>query len=159
MRVYLPATVPMLRGWMVAGIAEPAGPSYAVTASLREWYREGDAEELEHAAASLAAAAALELLAADAQAPARRVVLAADVAEGDCAPDPDERGALRLREPVSSVKWASALIDDEAAAPTIRAAIALLRDSSAAADDVDFALGEAEAAELGWYGIQELPFL
>lgn len=159
MRVYLPATVPMLRAWMSAGTATPSGLAYAVTPSLREWYREGDAEELEHAAASLAAVAALDLIAADAEAPARRVVLAADVADDDCAPELDERGGLRLREPVPAAKWASALIDDEGAATAVGAAVALLRDPSASADDVDFALGETEATELGWYAVQELPFL
>lgn len=159
MRVYLPATIPTLREWIAAGIASPAGPAYAVTPSLREWYREGDAEELEHAASSLAAVAALDLLAVDPAAPSRRVVLAADVPDGDCIPDPDDRGALRLRSTVPSAQWASALVDDLDAAPAVDAAVALLRDSSAAADDVDFALGEVEAAELGWFAVQELQFL
>ncbi|HWC34915.1 MAG TPA: hypothetical protein VG650_08810 [Mycobacteriales bacterium] len=159
MRVYLPATIPLLRDWVAAGTATPDGAAYAVTPSLREWYREGDAEELEHAAATLAAVASLELLARDREAPPLRIVLAADVADGDCIPDPDERGALRLRESVPSARWASALADDEAAEPVVRAAVALLRDPSAAADDVEFALGEAEATELGWYAVQELPFL
>jgi hypothetical protein len=159
MRVYLPATVPMLRDWIAAESATASGMAFAVTPSLREWYREGEAEELEHAASSLAAAAALDLLAAEDSAPARRVVLAVDVEDGDYVLDPDERGALRLRGPVPSKCWASALADDVGAEPAVLAAVALLRDSSAAADDVDFALGEAEAAELGWYAIQELPFL
>lgn len=159
MRVYLPATVPLLRGWIDAGVATPSGAVYAVTPSLREWYREGDAEELEHAASLLAAVASLDLLAADPQAPARRVVLAADVADGDGVPDHDERGVLRLTAPVPAARWASALVDDVAAEAVILAAVALLGDPSANADDVDFALGEAEAAELGWYAIQELPFL
>ncbi|HVV77853.1 MAG TPA: hypothetical protein VHC43_17690 [Mycobacteriales bacterium] len=159
MRVYLPATVLMLRDWSAAGVATPAGPVYAVTPSLREWYREGDAEELEHAASLLAAVASLDLLATDAGAPPRRVVLAADVDDGDGAPDQEQRGALWLRRPVPSAQWASALVDDAAAEPTVVAAVGLLRDSAANADDVDFALGEAEAAELGWYAVQELQFL
>jgi hypothetical protein len=126
---------------------------------LREWYREGDAEELEHAASSLAAVAALDLIAGDAGAPARRVVLAVDVEDGDCVPEPDERGALRLRGPVPLNRWASALVDDAAAESAVVTAVALLRDPGADADDVDFALGEAESAELGWYAVQELPFL
>ena len=159
MRVYLPATVPLMREWLAVGRASAIGPAFAVTPSLREWYREGDAEELEHAASSLAAAAALDLLAADTEAPPRRVVLAVDVADSDVTADHDERGSLRLHGPVPSSQWASALIDDPAATPAVAAAVNLLRDRSAAADDIDFALGEAEAAELGWYGVQELPFL
>lgn len=159
MRVYLPATVPMLRDWMSAGVATSSGTAYAVTASLREWYREGDAEELEHAASSLAAAAALDLLAADPSAPSRRVVLAVDVEDAEGIPDLDERGALILRGAVPSARWASALVDDAAAEAVVAGAVALLRDPGAAADDVDFALGEAEAVELGWYHVTELQFL
>lgn len=159
MRVYLPATIPMLRDWIAAGVASPTGATFGVTPALREWYREGDAEELEHAASSLAAVASLDLLAADPVAPARRVVLAVDVDDSECTPDADVRGALRLREDVPNARWASALIDDVAAEGAVLAAVGLLRDPGAAADDVDFALGETEAEELGWYAIQELPFL
>lgn len=159
MRVYLPATVPMLRDWIAADLATAAGTAFAVTPTLREWYREGDAEELEHAASSLAAVAALELLAADTSAPPRRVVLAVDVEDSECVPDRDERGALQLRGPVPAMRWASALVDDRTAESAVATAVALLRDSGADADDVDFAVGEAEAAELGWYALQELRFL
>jgi hypothetical protein len=149
----------MLRDWIAADTATAAGTAYAVTPSLREWYREGDAEELEHAASSLAAAAALNLLAAADGAPPRRVVLAVDVDEAECVPDPEERGGVRLRGPVPAARWGSALVDDTAAEPTVRNAVGLLRDADAAADDVDFALGEADATELGWYAVQELRFL
>lgn len=159
MRVYLPATFPLLRSWLAAGSATVTGPAYAVTPSLREWYREGDAEELEHAASLLAAAAALGLLAADPEAPPRRVVLAVEIADADGVADHDERGVLRLRGPVPSAQWGSALVDDAAAESAVSAAVSLLRDPAAPADDVDFAVGEAEAAELAWYAVQELRFL
>jgi hypothetical protein len=158
-RVYLPATVPLLRDWITAGSATPVGPAFAVTPSLREWYREGDGEELEHAASSLAAAAALELLAGASDAPPRRVVLAVDVADGGCTPDASRRGALRLAAPVPVSQWASALIDDESASPVVLGAVEALRDAGATTDDVDFLLGEVEDAELGWYAVQELPFV
>jgi hypothetical protein len=158
-RVYLPATVPLLRDWIAADAASAAGAAYAVTPSLREWYREGDADELEYAASSLAAVAALDLLAADVDAPARRVVLAVDVDDADGSPDPDERGAVRLRSAVPVSRWASALVDDDSAAASVGAAVTLLRDATAPPDDVDFARGETAAAELGWYAVQELGFL
>jgi hypothetical protein len=158
-RVYLPATVPLLRDWIAADAATAVGTVFAVTPSLREWYREGDAEELEHAASSLAAVSALDLLAADAAAPARRVVLAVEVEDSECVPDLDERGALQLRGPVPIKRWASALVDDAAAETAVLGAVTLLRDSGADADDVEFAVGEADAAELGWYAVQELRFL
>ncbi|MGN6472210.1 MAG: DUF6912 family protein [Mycobacteriales bacterium] len=159
MRVYLPATVPLLRSWLAADAAVAVGPAFAVTPSLREWYREGDAEELEHAASLLAAAASLDLIAVDAEAPPRRVVLAVDVPDTEAIADHDERGALRLRGPVPSARWGSALVDDLEAEPAVSAAVSLIRDPAASADDVDFAIGEAEAAELGWYAVQELRFL
>jgi hypothetical protein len=158
-RVYLPATVPLLRDWLAADAATVTGTAYAVTPSLREWYREGDAEELEHAASSLAAGVALKLLAADSDAAPRRVVLAVEVDDADCAPDPDERGAVRLRGPVPKAAWASALVDDVTADFAVVEAVKLLRDPGAAVDDVDFARGQAEAVELGWHAVQELRFL
>jgi hypothetical protein len=156
MRVYLPATIPLLRAWLGAGDAAAVGTAYAVTPSLREWYREGEIEELEHAASLLAAVASLVLLADDPSAPRRRVVLAVDVDDAHVVPDHEERGALRLRERVPSARWASALVDDEGAETIVTAAVAQLRSSDSNADDLDFALGEAEAADLGWYAVQEL---
>ncbi|HVW81792.1 MAG TPA: hypothetical protein VHB69_12720 [Mycobacteriales bacterium] len=159
MRVYLPATLPLLRDWLAAGAATAAGSAYGVTPSLREWYREGDMEELEHAAALLAAVASLELLADDEDAPRRRVVLAVDIDDSQVLPDLEERGALRVQSAVPFARWASALIDDDAAVAVVSAAVALLRDPDASAEDLDFALGEAEAADLGWYHVQELSYL
>jgi hypothetical protein len=40
-RVYLPATLPLLRSWLDAGRATGA-TAYAVTPALREWYREAN---------------------------------------------------------------------------------------------------------------------
>lgn len=159
MRVYIPATVPLLRGWLAAGSATAAAAAYAVTPTLREWYREGDIEELEHAASLLAAVGSLTLLADDVAAPPRRVVLAADVDEARATQDPEHRGAVRLAGAVPRDRWSSALVDDDGAAAVVAAAVELLRDPAADAADVDFALGEAEAADLGWYAVQELPFL
>ena len=159
MRIYLPSTIPLLRDWLNAGSAEPVGAAYGVTPSLREWYREGDIEELEHAAALLAAVASLELLAGAPDAPPRRVVLAADVEDSLVVPDHDERGALRLREGVPAPRWASALVDEVEPVAAVVAAVGLLRAATASADDLDFALGEAEAADLSWYAAQELPHL
>jgi hypothetical protein len=158
-RLYLPATFPLLRAWLADRAATASGSAYGVTPSLREWYREADAEELEHAAAMLAAAAALELIAADPVAPPRRAVLAVDVDDSACAPVPDERGAVRVGRAIAYPQWASALVDDADAQAAVQTAVALLRDPNADADDLEFALGDAEAAELGWYGVQELPFV
>jgi hypothetical protein len=159
MRIYLPATIPLLLAWRAEGTASPEGSAYAVTPSLREWYREGDADELEYAAGLAAGMAALGLLAADPSAPRRRVVLAAEVADSAVTPEPSERGAVRLGGPIPVQTWASVLVDDLGAVAVVSAAVAAL-DAAARGDaDAEFALDEAAATELGWFGIQELDSL
>src|SRR3954466_7669806 len=58
-----------------------AGPAeaHAVTPALREWYAEGDEEELEYVAFTRAAQGALRLLRHDPKAPRRRVVVSVDL--------------------------------------------------------------------------------
>src|SRR4051812_40095825 len=84
MRVFLPATLPLLQRWLDAGQAPP-GTGQAVTPTLREWYREGSEEEMEYVAQLAAARASLDLLAADVEAPRRRVAIAVDVDDLDVA--------------------------------------------------------------------------
>ena len=84
MRVYLPSTLPGLRALLETGeLGRPPLPAYAVTGALREWYAEGDEEELEYAAMTLAARASVRLLdralVLDPTTPPRRVVVAAEV--------------------------------------------------------------------------------
>src|SRR3954463_3139712 len=79
-RVYVPATVPMLAALRSSGqLGEGPTVAHAVTPALREWYAEGDEEELEYVAFTRAAQDALHLLRRDPQAPRRRVVVSADV--------------------------------------------------------------------------------
>jgi hypothetical protein len=160
MRVYLPATFPLLATWLAAGLAEPAGPAYAVTPALREWYREGEADELEAAAQVAAAGGSIELLATDPGAPRRRVVLAADaddaIVEPVCGVD---RAAVRLTAVVPRDRWASALVDAEDAGVVVASAIANLGRAALGDEDARFALDEMSAHELGWYAVQELPHL
>jgi hypothetical protein len=153
-----PATLPTLRSWLAAGQAPP-GTAYAVTPALREWYREGDDEELEYAAATAAGRAALDLLAADVDAPRRRVVVAADVPDLDVAPVGDPRAAVVVGVPVGLDRWASALVDVEDAEATVSAAVTALGGAAAGDADAQFAVDEAEAVELGWWAVQELRHL
>ena len=84
MRVYLPLTLPALTTALKTGEVGPAPiMGFAVTPTLREGYASGDLDELEYVALTEAARASLRQLADDPGAPARRVVLAAEVAEGD----------------------------------------------------------------------------
>src|SRR5690606_30974356 len=76
-RVFVPGTFPILRRWHAARLVD-APTAFAVTPALREWYANGDSEELEYAALTHAARASLRLLAEDPDAPPRRVVVAAD---------------------------------------------------------------------------------
>ena len=62
MRVYLPATVRMLRGLVEDSRIQPlSGTAFALTPALRESYAAGDTEELEYAAMREAARASLRL--------------------------------------------------------------------------------------------------
>lgn len=160
MRVYLPATLPLLAGWLRLAGAPAGVTGFAVTPGLRESYAEGDAEELEWAASVLAGRASLRLLAGDDDAARRRVVVAADVADDDVAPlDHLEPGAVRLGVGVGVPSWAAGLVDDPGAAPVIAAAADVVDAADLGDDDAEFAVGEAEDAELAWWAAQELPGL
>src|SRR5438874_10324273 len=102
MRVYLPATLPALTALKERGELVPDGEAHAVTPALREWYAEGDEEELEYVAFTRAAQAALQLLRHDPRAPRRRVVVSADVPTAGVAVLDRELGssAVRLAAPL-----------------------------------------------------------
>jgi len=157
-RVYLPATLPLLRAWLDAGRA-PGAPAYAVTPALREWYREADEEEMEYAAAQAAARGSLALLAEEPMAPRRRVVLAADVAEADVAALGEPRAGVVIGVPVVVALWASALVDHEDADGVVSVAASALTRAELGDEDAKFAVDEADAYELAWYAVQELPNL
>jgi hypothetical protein len=157
-RVYLPATVPVLKRWLAEGRA-PAGLAWAVSPALREWYLEGDEEEMEYVAQLAAGRSSLGLLAEDPTAPRRRVVVAADAPDPDVTQTAGPRGQVAVGVPLRCDRWASALVDAPESEPVVRAAVEALPAAAAGDDDAAFALDEAAAAELGWYAVQELPDL
>jgi hypothetical protein len=158
-RVYLPATLPLLRSWLDAGRVPPT-TAYAVTPAVREWYREGSQEEMEYVAQVAAGRAALRLLADDPDAPRRRVVVAVDVPDDDVAMvGEDERAAVSVGAAAPRSAWASALVDGEDAEAVVSAGVTALGAAAAGDDDALFALDEVDATELGWYAVQELPHL
>jgi hypothetical protein len=127
-----------------------------VTPALREWYVEGDLEELEYAASTAAARASLRLL-AGAHDDWRRVVLAAELPDGDARPAPEvHRAAVRLAGPVPWRVVESALVDDGSAAPDVRRGTDALPAADAGDDDAAFLVDAVEDHELGWYALQEL---
>lgn len=185
MRVYLPATLPLLREFVATGVFQPIGGlGFAVTAELRGEYPGADTEDLEYVAMHDAALASLRLIAADGSDPAR-VVLAVDIASGgdggdaasgragatgpgdDAVPAASVAGARgdldRAAVSVAgTVRWrevASVHLDGGDVADVIRAAA----DSVTAADlgDMDAALtvGDAEDLDLGWYAPSEIGYL
>ena len=156
MRVYLATTMTgLVRLLADESLASPT--AHAVTPGLREWYVEGDAEELEYAALTTAARASLRLLADDPAVPPRRVVVAAEVADATARPAPDvERGAVRLSEPVSLRAVVSAHVDDTAAEDDVRRAVAALAAADRGDEDAQFLVDGVEDHELGWYAAQEI---
>src|SRR3954470_9419933 len=98
MRVYLPSTLDGLGTLLAAREVGPAPlTAFAVTPALREWYAEGDQEELEYAASDPGAPASLVLLADEPGPRPRRVVVAADVPDAAATPDAAlGRGGVRV---------------------------------------------------------------
>ena len=119
----------------------------AVTPTLREWYTEGDLEELEYAAAAAAARASLHLLAdaSSGELSARRVVVAAEVPDATVRPAPDVgRAAVRLTEPVPMSQVVSAHVDAASARDDVRRAVAALPAAEAGDEDARFVVDGVE---------------
>jgi hypothetical protein len=158
MRVYLPSTLTALRSMLDTGVVgDPPLPAYAVTPALREWYAEGDLEELEYVALSLAAKASVRLLDADQDAVRRRVVIVADV--------PDElvsaaahvdRAAVKVADPVAVRLVQSVHVDDPSAVPDVTVAVDAVIEADLGSEDAAFRVEQAEGHELQWYATQEI---
>jgi hypothetical protein len=159
MRVYLPSTLTGLRALLDAGELAPPVPGFAVTPALRGWYAEGDEEELEYAAMTLAARASVRLLdrelVLDPTAAARRVVVVVEVTEVEPAPDVD-RAAVRVLEPVPLRLVQAVHVDDPAAESDVRAAAEQLVEADLGSEDAGFVVEQAEGHELQWYATQEI---
>ncbi|QWF82257.1 DUF6912 family protein [Amycolatopsis sp. CA-230715] len=160
MRVYLPATIDMLKKATADGRFTPvSGTGFALTPALRESYTSGSTEELEYVALTDAARASLRLLGAeDEGALPRRVVVSVDVDEATPRPDLDP-AVVRLPGAVELDAIAAVHVDTEEAEDAVRAAAAVIDAADLGDEDAEFALGDAEDHELAWYAPQELPFL
>lgn len=163
MRVYVPATVRMLRTLVEDRQLQPlSGTAFALTPALRESYASGDTEELEYAAMREAARASLRLIAAELaeedKSEVRRVVISADVPEPTYRPDLDH-AVVRLSGPVAWKQLAAVHVDGGEAEDAVRAAAEVIDAADLGDPDADFTLGEAEDHELAWYAPQEVPFL
>lgn len=163
MRVYLPATTSVLRTLVDEGRLTGPHTAFAVTPQLREFYERSDprtdVEELEYAALLAAARASLRLLDVDPLAARRRVVLAADIADGEVTPMDDphvERGAVRVSADVRMQDVASAHLDGSEAEDDVRAAVNVVLEADLGSEDAQFVVDQAEGHELAWYATQEL---
>jgi hypothetical protein len=157
-RVYLPATLPALAGLRDKGELPPPGEAHAVTPDLREWYAEGDEEELEYVAFTRAAQGALRLLRADAGAPRRRVVVSVDLPPSAVRPGPRELGSSLVVVPdtVAFAVVAAIHVDAEEAESDVAAAAAVVTEAEAGDPDAQFAVDGAEDHDLLWYDPTEL---
>lgn len=164
MRIYLPATWPMLARTVKTGSFEPlGGTAFALTPKLRESYVTGDDEELEYAAMNEAARASLRLLAVEFglgedSTPARRVVVAADTDDVTVRPDLDD-AAVRVGGAVPVARIAAVHVDLPEAEHAVREAAGAVDKADLGDLDAEFLVGEAEDHELAWYDPSELAFL
>ncbi len=161
MRVYLGVTLTELASAVAVGGFGPAPfPAYAVTPSLREWYANGDLEELEYAATSDAARESLRHLSLDPDAPPRRVVVAADVDDTAVLPDSSVgRSVVVVGAAVPVTAVDAVHVDDVDAGPVVRAAADAVADADAGDEDAGFTVDEAFGYELLWFARQEIPDL
>lgn len=156
MRVFVPATLPQLELLRGNGFAAPI-QAHAVTGLLREWYVEGDSDELEYAAAADAAHSSLRQLAADPSSPRRRVVVAAEVPDAAVRPGGAARSSVTVDQPLTVRCVVSLHVDAADAEADVAAAAAALGAAEAGDDDAQFTVDTTDGHELLWYDVTELP--
>jgi hypothetical protein len=158
MRVYIPSTSVLLRALMETGALDN-GPltCFAVTPGLREHYLDDDLEELEYAASSQAARAALRLIASTPAAAKRRIVIAADVADADVLIRDDlDIGVVQVQVAVPLAACASVHCDDADAEPTVAVAADLIDAADLGDAEAEERVDDAEGFELCWFATQEI---
>ena len=158
MRVYLPSTLTELRHLLDRGVVgDPPLPGYAVTPALREWYAEGDLEELEYVAMTLAARASVRLLDADQDAVRRRVVVVAEVPDDVVSVAAHvDRAAVKVQDPVALRLVQAVHVDDPSAVPDVTVAADAVIEADLGSEDAAFRVEQADGHELQWYATQEI---
>ena len=164
-RVYVPTTLAGLARAQKLGTlndpdaaegSDPELSAHAVTGAVREWYLEGNLEELEYSALIDAAESSLRLLALEPVAPRRRVVVAVDVPEPLVRPGGEHRSSVLITGPIELSRVVSVHVDEVESIDTIVAAVDALAAAADGDDDARFQLDEAEACDLLWYDISEI---
>lgn len=163
MRVYVPATVSMLRDLVdKRELHAVGGTAFALTPALREAYASGDDEELSEVAMAEAARASLRLLADEVHSSSapmyRRAVIAVDVTDATLRPDLDD-AVVKLDGPIEYERVGSVHMDLAEAESAVAEAVDIIDAADLGDEDAEFVLGDAEDHQLAWYATQELPFL
>ena len=162
MRVYIPATLAMLSEFVAQGSLQPrSGTAFAVTPTLVEAYAEGDDEELAEVAIGEAALASMRLLSGEpAETPARRAVVVAEVPAEAVTVRPDlDDAVVRVTGRIAMDQVVAVFVDNPAAEPAVRAAVAVIDVADLGDEDAELTVGDAQDHDLAWYATQELPFL
>jgi hypothetical protein len=141
-------------------LTEPDGfIGHAVTAGQREWYGDGDEEELEYAAFTRAAQSALTLLRDDPPAPRRRVVISLDVILDPASRAEDHElgsSTVSLGPRVALGDVAAIHVDGKDAEAGVATAADAVGAAAAGDPDAQFTVDGAEDHELEWYDVSEL---
>ncbi|MGC9666832.1 DUF6912 family protein [Planosporangium sp. 12N6] len=159
LRVYLPATLAGLAILKERGVLAPTAEAHAVTPALREWYAEGDEEELEYVAFTRAAQSALRLLREDPKTPRRRVVVSVDLPVTAVRRQADQELGSSLVGVPDAVPFAAVAavhVDGAEAETDVAAAADVVEEALAGDPDAQFTVDGAEDHELEWYDPTEL---
>lgn len=163
-RVYVPATFAMLRELSETGkLAARSGWGFMVTPALREFYTEGDEEEIAYSAFLEASMASLRLLTIgdEADFPDRRVVISVDIADSAIKPQPDMgEPVVKLDPAVFGVEDVAAIhVDIEDNEADTHKAIEAIDTADLGDEDAELAVGDALDNFMAFYDPSELPFL
>jgi len=148
MRVYLPASLKLLRSVRDSSVVDGPFDAVAVTSGLREWYSTSDADGLEYAAMARASDLALEAATAD-----RRVVVVVEADDVDVDVTDEPVGSVRLVR-IEGARVASFHVDDATAVPAVRLARAAL--AKAIPDSMPWEVEHLVDHDLAWFARQEL---
>ncbi|MGB3664230.1 DUF6912 family protein, partial [Mycolicibacter algericus] len=70
-----------------------------------------------------------------------------------------DAAVVRLAGRVEIGDVVAAYVDNAAAEPAVRAAVAAIDDADLGDEDAELTVGDAQDHDLAWYATQELPFL
>lgn len=163
-RVYLPATFAMLAELEQTGqLAARSGWGFMVTPALREFYTEGDEEEIAYSAFLEASMASLRLLAIgdEEKFPHRRVVISVNVDESVVSPQPDMGEPVVKLDPAVITKdnLQCIHVDIEESEAATAKAIDAIDTADLGDEDAELAVGDALDNFMAFYDPTELPFL